>query len=253
MDEVDALWGTYVEDRSLDNRNALVLYYTYLVEIEARSLSTTLKINVDFEDLVIYGTFGLIDAVERFDLSRGYAFRTFAIKRVRGAMVDEYRKVSWMPRTILEKIRTRDKAVSDLRDAKGDLPSRDELAESLGVDVKEFRKTERYISYSKVVSTNKIISYSSDDGSDIELGSLIRSDAPDPSDVCAEDSIVKILSETIGRLSGDESTVLSLYFYEEMSLAAIGDVLGVTESRVSQIKRRALERLEELLRGTDIT
>lgn len=230
--DVESLWRRYQEDRNTDLRNELAEYYLPLVKMTAGRIAISLPAHVDREDLLSSGFFGLLDAIERYDLTRKNKFETYAGVRVRGAMLDYLRSKDWVPVTTRQKIRKYEKAVSDLEGELGRPATDEELGARLGVDEKELRKIEKQVSVATV----------------IPLEDYLRVDTPvsgeaGPSEQAEKQELKEELAQAIDQLPEKEKIVVTLYYYEEMTLKEISLVLHLTEARISQLHTKAVFRL----------
>lgn len=233
----NALWANYQADPSRTNRDALILDYMNLVRYVASKVGQGLPQNVEQADLVSYGTFGLIDAIERFEPERGFKFETFAISRIRGAMLDELRGMDWVPRSVRAKARAMDTAAQDLEGSLHRTATNSEMAETLGVTERQYLQTVGQLSMSSVINLDDSIQASSS----LTVGDTI---AEIDSDAHMFWEMQDSLATSIEEMPLRERAVLTLYYYENYTLADIGVVLGVTESRVCQIHTKAIESLQ---------
>lgn len=241
MNSNTELWTAYQADPSRANRDALILDYMNLVRYVASRVSQGLPQNVEQADLVSYGTFGLIDAIERFDLDRGFKFETFAISRIRGAMLDELRGMDWVPRSVRAKARAVDNAAQELEGSLHRSATSTEMAENLGVTEAQYYQTVGQVSSSGVVGLEDVVRNSSS----VTIGDTLADRASD-TDLFWE--MQESLAGSIEAMALRERVVLTLYYYENYTLADIGTVLGVTESRVCQIHTKAIEHLQDELK-----
>jgi RNA polymerase sigma factor for flagellar operon FliA len=201
---------------------------------------------VDTDDLVGYGVIGLIDAIDRFDPSRGVKFETYASVRIKGAIIDELRKLSWVPRSALKKITALNRAREELMDMLGREPNDEEVASSLEITVEDLRKIEGYINYLSVSSLEDVI-FATDD--DMCLSSVVEDTrSPKPEEVLEKKERYSALKDAIEVLGEKDKLLMSLYYYEKMTLKEIGEVMGISESRVCQLHSRAILRLRDNLK-----
>lgn len=233
----DALWAEYQADPSRENRDALILDYLNLVRYVASKVGQGLPQNVEQADLVSYGTFGLIDAIERFDPTRGFKFETFAMSRIRGAMLDELRSMDWVPRSMRAKARAIDVAAQEIEGRQHRAPTSDEMASVLGVTEDQYHHTIGQMSVSGMIGLDDFVSASDN----LTIGDTVAQVNED-SDTFWD--MQDALAEAIESMPVRERIVLTLYYYEGFTLADIGTVLGVTESRVCQIHTKAIEQLQ---------
>jgi RNA polymerase sigma factor FliA len=237
--DVVALWERYKSDADPAARERLILQYSPLVKYVAGRVSVGLPATIEHADLVSYGMFGLIDAIEKFDLDKGVKFETYAIARIKGAIIDELRSIDWIPRSVRAKARDVEKALAALELRLRRTPTEQELADELGVQVKDLRQMLTQVSLVSVVALDESFS-----GEDNERQALVDTlqdpKAPDPESSYEDVEMRQLLAQSINRMSEREKTVLVLYYFEGMTLAQIGQVLGVTESRVCQMHTKAV-------------
>jgi RNA polymerase sigma factor for flagellar operon FliA len=240
---IEELWRSYKADSQRDVRDRLILHYSPLVKFVAGRVAVGLPQNVDQSDLVSYGIFGLIDAIDKFDPSRGFKFETYAISRIKGAIIDELRSIDWVPRSVRAKARAIEKASSKLENELHRTPDESEIAAELGISQDELQHTLSQISMVGVVALDELLAAGdrSDGGS--TLGDTIPDRGDDPMAAFEVEEMKHILAEAINRMPERERLVLTLYYYEGLTLAEIGEVLGVTESRVCQIHTKAILQL----------
>lgn len=244
--EVQALWERYRDTKDPEVREQLVLQYAPLVKYVAGRVGVGMPSNVEHADLVSYGMFGLIDAIEKFDVDRGFKFETYAMTRIRGAIIDELRSVDWVPRSVRSKARRIEEAMQRFETRHSRSPSDAELAEELGVDDEELATMLSQVSLTNMVALDEALDVG--DGDRIAVVDTLEDDETDrPEESFDEVETRQLLHQAIGRLSEREQTVLGLYYFEGMTLAQIGDILGVTESRVSQIHTKSVLNLRTKL------
>jgi RNA polymerase sigma factor for flagellar operon FliA len=237
--DIDRLWAAYKEDGRRELRDQLIVHYSPLVKYVAGRVATGLPQNVDQADLVSYGIFGLIDAIEKFDLARAIKFETYAISRIKGAIIDELRSIDWIPRSVRSKAREVEKALTALEVKLRRTPTEEELAAELDMGIKELRQVLTQVSLVSVVALDESFA-----GEDAERQALVDTlqdpKAADPESSYEDTEMRAMLAEALNRMSEREKTVLVLYYFEGMTLAQIGQVLGVTESRVCQMHTKAV-------------
>lgn len=231
---VDALWERYKKDGDQDARNRLVVQYSPLVKFVAGRVRSGLPPAVEQADLVSDGVIGLMDAIDKFDPGRGLQFQTYAVSRIRGAIVDGLRASDWVPRSVREKIRDIDAAHAKLEKSLGRAPKDSEVAEELSMTVAELRKVYSQTAHTSVVSFETSV--------DDEETPRATSDLPG-----ADDDIPPGFLAAVRELPERDQIVVALYYWERLTLAEIGQVLGVTESRVSQLHSRAALTLRRKL------
>jgi len=248
--DLSALWARYKNDADSRARDELILNFSPLVKYVAGRLASSLPQNVDTADLISYGIFGLIDAIEKYDLSRAIKFETYAIARIKGAIIDELRAMDWVPRSVRSRAREIEGAYIALENQLKRVPSDQEVAERIGVSLKEFQDILTKLSYTSVVSFEELwVGGDRDDGQSA-IGAIRDDTADDPVAVFESSEIKEILAGAIDRLPDREKTVIALYYYEGLTLKEIGQVLGVTESRVSQLHTKAVLRLRARMHAT---
>ncbi len=239
----DDLWKTYAKTNDQKIRDYLIVKYSPLVKYVAGKISMNMPHNVEFEDLIAYGIFGLIDAIGKFDPSRGIKFKTYAMTRIRGAIFDELRSIDWVPRSIRQKAKQIEVVISELENKLGRTVEDDEIATELGVSIEDFQVLLNKLSGAAVLSLNDIW-YLGDDSD--ELSVIETLEAPEnmnPDVLVEKEEIREHIVEAIKKLPDKEKKVIVLYYYEDLTLKEIGAVLDVTESRVSQLHTKAIMRL----------
>ncbi|MGZ4129546.1 MAG: RNA polymerase sigma factor WhiG [Actinomycetota bacterium] len=242
-DELVALWTEFKATASAEARERLILHYAPLVKYVASRVATGLPASVEQADLVSYGMFGLIDALEKFELDRGIKFETYAIPRIKGAIIDELRAMDWVPRSVRFKAREIEKAVADLESMLKRAPAEKEVAERLGVSVSELHDVITQISFVSVLALDELLSVGNDRGEQVSLLDTLADKGTDPTLGVEGQETRALLAGAINSLSEREKIVVTLYYFEGLTLAEIGDILGVTESRVCQIHTKAVNQL----------
>jgi RNA polymerase sigma factor for flagellar operon FliA len=250
-DELAILWESFKRDTDVDAREKLILHYAPLVKYVASRVATGLPASVDQHDLVSYGMFGLIDALEKFEPGRGNKFETYAIPRIKGAIIDELRAMDWVPRSIRFKARELEKAQADLEAKLKRRPSEEELAERLGMSRRELHAMVSQISFVSVLALDEVVSAGSDRGDQVTLMDTIADKGLDPTWGLESQEMRGLLAAAINSLSEREKIVVTLYYFEGLTLAEIGEILGVTESRVCQIHTKAVGGLRGQLSEVD--
>jgi RNA polymerase sigma factor FliA len=242
--EIGRLWSEYKDTGRQDLRDRLILRYSPLVKYVAGRVAVGLPQSVEQADLVSYGIFGLIDAIEKFDIQRGYKFETYAIARIKGAILDELRSIDWVPRSVRAKARSLEKAYAKLESELHRTPSDEELASELGMSDEQLQGTLSQISFVGLVALDEMLTAGGGErGEAVALGDTIPDAGEGPVAAYEVEEMRQILAEAINRLGEREKIVLTLYYYEALTLAEIGEVLGVTESRVCQIHTKAVLQL----------
>lgn len=246
MDEASRakLWKKYRETKSSESREQIIIEYAPLVKIVAGKLSMYLGYNVEFDDLVGYGIFGLIDAIDKFDSTKDVKFETYASLRIRGAILDQIRKMDWIPRTIRQKQKKLDAAVQNIEARTNRTARNDEIAEELGISEEELLNWQSQMKITNVISLDEYV----EQGSEPDIHSGAGSARFEQPEMVVEVKEVKeLLKESIEQLTEKERKVVLLYYYEELTLKEISLVLEVSESRVSQLHTRALQKMKVIL------
>jgi len=239
-DALAAIWHAFKSSGDVDARERLILQYAPLVKYVASRVATGLPASVDQADLVSYGMFGLIDALQKFEPVRGNKFETYAIPRIRGAIIDELRAMDWVPRSVRFKQREIEKALADLESMLKRQPTDKELAERLGMSMHELHEVITQISFVSVLALDETVSVGADRGEKVSLVDTLADKGFDPSTGVESQETRGLLAAAINELSEREKIVVTLYYFEGLTLAEIGDILGVTESRVCQIHTKAV-------------
>jgi RNA polymerase sigma factor for flagellar operon FliA len=224
-DDVADLWSKYTATHDVDVRNRLVLQYSPLVKYVAGRVRSGLPQNVEQSDLLSDGVIGLMDAIEKFQPERGLQFQTYAVPRIRGAIIDGLRASDWVPRSVRDKIREIERAQVTLENRFGRTATDEEIATEMGISVQELRKIYGKASYTSLASLD-------------ELGG-VEDLAPMSADVLEDDDTRAALLQAVKDLAERDRIIVALYYFEGLTLSEIGQVLGVTESRVSQLHTRA--------------
>ena len=248
--EIERLWTAYKQSGAQDLRDALIVHYSPLVKYVAGRVAVGLPQNVDQADLVSYGIFGLIDAIEKFDLERGYKFETYAIARIKGAIIDELRSIDWVPRSVRSKARSLEKAYAKLESNLHRTPTDEELAAELGMSSGQLQTTFSQISFIGLVALDEMIG-GERGGDSMTLGDTIADAGDGPMAAYEVEEMRQILAQAINDMPEREKIVLTLYYYEGLTLAEIGEVLGVTESRVCQIHTKSVIHLRAKIAASE--
>ncbi len=247
--DLDRLWTQYKTDESRRARDQLIVHYSPLVKYVAGRVAVGLPQNVEQADLVSYGLFGLIDAIDKFEPERGFKFETYAIARIKGNILDELRAIDWVPRSVRAKARQIEKAFAKLESELHRAPTDEELADELDMTPAQLQTSLSKISFVGVVALDEFVG--SGDQGGATLGDTIASGDEGPVDVFEVQEMRGLLGEAINKLPEREKVVLTLYYYEGLTLAQIGEVLGVTESRVCQIHTKAILQLRSRMQAAD--
>ena len=237
------VWLDYRRTKDQKLRDRLILTYAPLVKFVAGRLGATLPAHVDEQDLVSYGLLGLIGAIERFDPDREIKFETYAISRIKGAIIDELRSIDWVPRSIRSKARAIERAYSKLENELKRSPDDAEMATELGVTEAELGQTLSQISFVGIVALDEVVNTGEKGGGTTTVGDTVADKVNDPVAAFEVEEMKHLLADAINRMPDRERLVLTLYYYEALTLAEIGTVLGVTESRVCQIHTKAILQL----------
>lgn len=241
------LWVEYKKTRSPSIRESFIKQYSPLVRYVAGKVAMGLPQNVDFDDLVGYGVFGLIDAIDKFDPEKHVKFKTYAVTRIRGAIFDELRATDWVPRSVRQKTREVEQAVLNLESRLGRSASDKEVAQELGVSESDYNETIMKISGTSILSLNDVW-FTGDENDKVSIVESIESpQSMNPDQIVERQEMKKVIVEAISELPDKEKKVLVLYYYEDLTLKEIGKILDVTESRVSQLHTKAIIRLRTRL------
>ncbi|MCT4688253.1 FliA/WhiG family RNA polymerase sigma factor [Vallitalea sp.] len=234
------LWKKYSKEKSFDIKEKLIIEYAQLVKVVAGRLNMYLGNNVEYEDLVGYGVFGLIDAIDKFNFEKGVKFETYASLRIRGAILDNIRRMDWIPRSLRKKQKLIDNANSKLENALERLATDEEIACELDITLKEYKK---WLNQTKLLTLTSLEEYI-EQGSEIRIEPMNKSRYTQPERVVEKNELKEILAEVIDNLLENEKRVIVLYYFEELTLKEISQILEVSESRVSQIHTKALKKLK---------
>lgn len=244
--EVARLWEEYKISGDQSIRDRLIVHYSPLVKFVAGRVGVGLPKSVDQSDLVSYGIFGLIDAIEKFEPERGFKFETYAINRVKGAILDELRALDWVPRSVRARAREIERSLAELEHREQRSVSDDELASHMGKEVDSLRGDLAEISTLGLVALDEVLGPDSSSS----LSDMISDrDGMSPEAAFQKEETRRILADAINRLPERERLVLTLYYFEGLTLAEIGDVLAVTESRVCQIHAKSVMSLRNRMTG----
>ena len=240
-------WVDYRRTRDPSLREAFIKQYAPLVKYVAGKVAMGMPQNVEFDDLVGFGVFGLIDAIDKYDPEKNVKFKTYAVTRIRGAIFDELRQIDWVPRSVRQKTREIETTVSSLEAQLGRTASDREVAKALGMNEDEYLKTIHKISGTSILSLNDVW-FSGDEKDRVSIVDSIESPSSLNPDVIIEKEVIRqVIINTIKELPDKEKKILILYYYEDLTLKDIGKVLEVTESRVSQLHTKAIMRLRSKL------
>jgi RNA polymerase sigma factor for flagellar operon FliA len=241
---IAVLWRDYKQTKQERLRERLILHYSPLVKYVAGRVGVGLPPNIEQADLVSYGIFGLIDAIEKFDLERAIKFETYAISRIKGAIIDELRSIDWIPRSVRYKAREVEKAYAVLEAKLHRSPTEAEVAEELGIKLEDLHTIFSQVSFVNVVALDELLTAGGEKGDKLSLvDTLEDTKAEDPVAAFETEETKYLLAKAINTLPEREKIVVTLYYYEGLTLAEIGQVLGVTESRICQMHTKAVLQL----------
>ena len=238
----EKLWGEYVKDRSPQLREKLIIEYAPLVKLVAGKLGMYLGYNVEFDDLVGYGVFGLIDAIDKFDYGKGVKFETYASLRIRGAVLDQIRRMDWIPRTVRQKQKMLEAAYKKVEDRTGRPATDEEIAEELQISDDELCNLYNETKVSNILSLDEYM-----EQGEVRVEPRADKDYMQPETMMEKEELKRLLLEVIMTLTDKEKQVITMYYYEDLTLKEISRVLEVSESRVSQLHSKALAKMKQRL------
>ncbi|MBQ2315092.1 MAG: RNA polymerase sigma factor WhiG [Treponema sp.] len=243
----DELWHEFKKTKMPAIRDKFIRQYMPLVKYVAGKVSTGMPESVEFDDLVGFGQFGLLDAINKYDPDKNVKFKTYAVTRIRGAIFDELRELDWVPRSVRQKSREIEDTIVDLEARLGRTASDAEIAKAMGMTESEYETTVMKISGTSILSLNDVW-YSGDDSDHMSIGDNIEAPASLNPDVIVErEEIRKVIIQAINELPRNEKMVIVLYYHEDLTFKEIGQVLNVSESRISQLHSKANVRLRAKL------
>ena len=247
LKEEDDLWEEFKKTKSSAIRDKFIRQYMPLVKYVAGKVATGLPSCVEFDDLVGYGQFGLLDAINKYDTSKNVKFKTYAVTRIRGAIFDELRQLDWVPRSVRQKSREIEDAIVSLESKLGRTATDSEIAKSLNMTDEEYHRAVMKVSGTSILSLNDVW-LTNEEGDNTSIGSNIESPSSLNPDVIAErEEIKKVIAQAIQELPEKEKMVIVLYYHEDLTFKEIGAVLEVSESRISQLHTKANLRLRAKL------
>lgn len=237
----DKLWESYRKNPTPEVREQIIIEYAPLVKVVAGRLSMYLGKNVEFDDLVSYGVFGLIDAIDKFNLDKDVKFETYASLRIRGSILDQIRKMDWIPRTVRQKQKRIDEAIKAIEMRTGKNATDEEIAQELGVSDEELLDWQSQLKVTNVVSLNEYV----EQGSEPAMDAYNNSHFIQPEDMISQQELKEMLAEALELLTEKERKVILMYYYEDLTLKEISQVLEVSESRVSQLHTKAIVKMRK--------
>ena len=245
MDEAkrSKLWEKYSQKQDSETREALIIEYVPLVKLVSGRLSMYLGYTVEYEDLVSYGIFGLIDAIDKFDYRKGIKFETYASLRIRGAILDQIRKMDWIPRSVRQKQRQIDAAITKLESAEDKTATDEEIAKELDISLEEYYVWQGQTKVTGIASIDEFV----EQGIEVRAFDNQKYADNEPEKVYEKEELKNLLKESLDKLTENERMVVVLYYYEELTLKEISSVLEVSESRVSQLHTKALQKMKQIL------
>ncbi|HAH63349.1 MAG TPA: RNA polymerase sigma factor WhiG [Treponema sp.] len=245
--EEDNLWAEYRKTKLPALRDKFIRQYMPLVKYVAGKISVGMPNSVEFDDLVGFGQFGLLDAIEKYDPEKNVKFKTYAVTRIRGAIFDELRQIDWVPRSVRQKSREIEDTINGLEAKLGRTASDTEIADALGLSEDDYHRTIMKVSGTSVLSLNDVW-YNGDDSGNMSIGDSIESPSSmNPDSVVEREEIKKVIVQAINELPEKEKMVIVLYYHEDLTFKEIGQVLNVSESRISQLHTKANLRLRAKL------
>lgn len=231
----------YTVNKAPELREKIIVEFAPLVKVVAGRLSMYLGYNVEYEDLVSYGIFGLIDAIDKFDCMKEVKFETYASLRIRGAILDQIRKMDWIPRTIRQKQKKIESVIKEIEQTNGKSATDEDIAKGLGISDEEYLEWQSQMKITGLVSLNEYMEQGSDVSQDYSRHTTARFEGPEES--IEKEELTRVLGEALQLLTEKEQKVITLYYYEELTLKEISNILEVSESRVSQLHTRALHKM----------
>ena len=242
MDEAGRrkLWDNYSLNKSPEIREKIIVEYAPLVKVVAGRLNIYLGNNVEYDDLVGYGIFGLIDAIDKFDFGKEVKFETYASLRIRGAILDQIRKMDWIPRTIRQRQKKIDVAMREIETATGKNATDEDIAKQIGITIEELTDWQSQMKITNIVSLNEYL----EQGSEVPRERNESKHFANPEEELEKGELKEKLKEALEVLTEKEKKVILLYYYEDLTLKEISSVLEVSESRISQLHTKALQKMK---------
>lgn len=239
----EKLWETYSRKKDAETREALIIEYIPLVKVVSGRLSMYLGYTVEYDDLVSYGIFGLIDAIDKYDYGKGIKFETYASLRIRGAILDQIRKMDWIPRSVRQKQRQMDAAVAKIEAEENRIATDEEIAKELQISLEEYFNWQGQTKITNIASIDEYV----EQGIEVKAFDAGKSMRTEPERVYEQEEVKELLADSLEVLTEKERMVVMLYYYEELTLKEISNVLEVSESRISQLHTRALQKMKKVL------
>ncbi len=233
------LWRQYVDTKDFAVKEKLIVEYSHIVKYIAGRLSIYFGSNVEYDDLVGYGVFGLIDAIDKFDINKGVKFETYASLRIRGSIIDSIRELDWVPRSLRQKKKELERVYVDVENELGRSATDQEVASKLGISINEFYKLLNEVNLTSMVSLEEFL----EQNYEIGVNTSSSNKAEKPEGYMEITELREILVDAIGKLPEKEKTVVSLYYFEDLTLKEISAIMKVSESRISQLHTKAILRL----------
>lgn len=237
------LWEDYKRTKSDDLREQIIVEYVPLVKLVAGRLNMYLGYTVEYDDLVGYGVFGLIDAIDKFDFDKNIKFETYASLRIRGSILDQIRKMDWIPRSVRQKQKQIEAAITSLEKEKGANLKDEDIADKLGISLDEYRNWEGLANISNIASLDEFM----EQGTDGSVKEFRNTTYIEPEDSVDQSEVKQMLMDALELLTEKEKKVVLLYYYEDLTLKEVASVLEVSESRISQLHSKALEKMKKHL------
>lgn len=242
-EDKEKLWQTYRKAPSAELREQLIIEYSPLVKIVAGRLGMYLGGNMEYEDLVSYGIFGLIDAIDKFNMEKEVKFETYASLRIRGSILDQIRKMDWIPRTVRQRQRQIDEAIRNIENRNGRSATDEEIAEELGIENDEYVSWQNQMKVTSLVSLNEFV----EQGTEPVMDASHNSHFMQPDRSYEKEELKEALANGLKTLTEKERQVILFYYYEELTLKEISLILEVSESRVSQLHTKGLQKLQKVM------
>lgn len=239
----EKLWETYSKKQDVATREALIIEYIPLVKVVSGRLSMYLGYTVEYDDLVSYGIFGLIDAIDKYDYGKGIKFETYASLRIRGAILDQIRKMDWIPRSVRQKQKQIDAAAAKIEAEENRIATDEEIAKELDISLDEYFNWQGQTKVTNIASIDEYV----EQGIEVKAFDVGKTAKAEPERVYEQEEVKELLADSLEVLTEKERMVVVLYYYEELTLKEISKVLDVSESRVSQLHTKALQKMKKVL------